>query len=296
MAKTASKVGSETRRLNDVGDQACSCSIRFFVLTHAFCNNRSPMRTLYTIVAVTLTAYVVLCAVMYVFQRSLIYHPQPRAVSAVESTMKLAVEGAEVVVTVRPHDGLNAIVYFGGNGEDVSRNLGFYAEAFPEHALYLMHYRGYGGSTGEPTEKSIVADGTSLLRQVEALHSKVAIVGRSLGSGVAVQVASHSTTSHLLLITPYDSIVDIGERMYPFLPVRWLMRDTYESGKFAPGIRIPTTIIAAEYDQQIPRASTEKLLSRFDSGIATMTVIEGVGHNDLETNRSYREALEAALK
>ncbi len=261
------------------------------------------MRTLYTILAVVLGAYVVLCAVMYVFQRSLIYHPQPRAVSAVESTMKLAVEGAEVIVTVRPHEGPNAIVYFGGNGEDVSRNLGFYAEAFPDHALYLMHYRGYGGSTGQPTEKSIVADGTLLLRQVESRHAKVAIVGRSLGSGVAVQVASQvgsrfarrPAASHLVLITPYDSIVDIGERLYPFLPVRWLMRDTYESGKFAPGIRIPTTIIAAEYDQQIPRASTEKLLSRFHSGIASMTLIEGVGHNDLESNGKYRQSLQAAL-
>ena len=253
-------------------------------------------RTLYIIIAAALVGYAGLCAAMYVFQRSLIYYPQPRAVTATESTMKLQVDGAEVVVTVRPHDGPKAIVYFGGNGEDVSQNLASYAAAFPDHALYLMHYRGYGGSTGQPTEKANVTDALALFEEVRALHPEVAIFGRSLGSGVAVQVASRVAASRLVLITPYDSIVEIGAQTYPFVPVRWLMLDTYESGKFAPGIKIPTTIIEAENDEEIPHASTEKLLSRFDPGVATLTLIEGVSHNDLGRSKKYRETLQAALK
>jgi uncharacterized protein len=131
---------------------------------------------------------------------------------------------------------------------------------------------------------------------VRALHTDVAIFGRSLGTGVALQVASQVAASRLVLISPYDSIVEIGAQMYPLLPVRWLALDTYESGRFAPRIRIPTTIIAAENDREIPRASTEKLLSRFDPGVAKMTVIEGVGHNDLGRNKKYRETLQAALR
>jgi len=113
---------------------------------------------------------------------------------------------------------------------------------------------------------------------------------------VAVKGASRVAPSRLGLITPYDSIVEIGAQMYPLLPVRWLALDTYESGKFAPRIRVPTTIIRAENDEQIPRGSTEKLMSRFDPGIARMTVIEGVGHNDLGRNKKYRETLQAALR
>jgi pimeloyl-ACP methyl ester carboxylesterase len=233
---------------------------------------------------------------MYVFQRSLIYYPQPRAVTAPQSTLKLPVDGAEVVVTVRPLDGPKAIVYFGGNGEDVSQKLDSYVNAFPDQALYLMHYRSYGGSTGQPTEKANVADGLALFEKVRALHTDVTIFGRSLGSGVAVQVASRVAASRLVLITPYDSIVEIGAQMYPLLPVRWLAIDTYESGKFAPRIRIPTTIIEAENDEEIPHASTEKLLSRFEPGVAKMTVIEGVGHNDLGMNNKYWETLQAALR
>ena len=243
-----------------------------------------------------LLAYALLCAAMYLFQRSLLYHPQPRAVTAAGATMTLPVEGAEIVVTVRPRDGPKAIVYFGGNAEDVSFNLEPYARAFPDHALYLMHYRGYGGSTGRPTEKDNVADGVALLRHVRAAHPEVAIVGRSLGSGVAVQVARQVEVARLVLITPYDSIAEIGAQAYPFVPVRWLLIDTYESGRFAAGITTPTTIIEAERDEQIPHASTQKLLGRFAPGVATHTLIEGAGHNDLDASPAYRQALQAALR
>lgn len=253
-------------------------------------------RVLYVALSFALVGYAGLCLAMYVFQRSLIYFPQPRAVTAPESTLNLPVDGADVVVTVRPRGGARAIVYFGGNGEDVSQNLGSFASAFPDQALYLMHYRSYGGSTGLPTERANVADGLVLFDKVRALHADVTIIGRSLGSGVAVQLASQVAASRLVLITPYDSVVEIGAQMYPLLPIRWLALDTYDSGAFAARIRIPTTIIRAEHDNVIPRASTEKLLSRFNPGIATLTVIEGVGHNDLGKNKQYRETLQAALR
>ena len=243
-----------------------------------------------------LIGYAGVCAAMYCFQRSLLYYPQPRHVTAPQSTMKLPVNGADFVVTVRPLDGPKAIIYFGGNGEDVSRNLDSYAKAFPDQALYLMHYRSYGGSTGQPTEKANVADGLALYQTVRGLHPDVTIIGRSLGTGVAVQLASRVEATRLVLITPYDSIVELAAQLYPWLPVRWLVLDTYESGTFAPEIRIPTTLIEAENDEEIPHSSTQKLLSRFNPGVAKLTLIEGVGHNDLEKNPKYLETLQAALR
>ena len=245
---------------------------------------------------VVIVGYAIACAAIFVFQRSFLYFPQPRSVTASEATMVLAVDGAELVVTVRPHDGPNAIVYFGGNGEDVAQNLASFSHAFPHHAIFLMHYRGYGGSSGKPSEKANIADALALVEAVRARHPDIALLGRSLGSGVAVQVASRVGASRLVLITPFDSIIEIGTEIFWYFPIRWLLSDTYESGKFAGSITIPTTLIEAENDEVIPHASTEKLLSRFKPGVATRTIIKGVGHNDLKRSNIYIETLQAALK
>ena len=251
---------------------------------------------MYLVIAALLIGYLGICVLMFVFQRSLLYFPQPRSVKAPESTLRLPVEGAELVVTLRARGGPKALVYFGGNGEDVSLNLASFAAAFPDHALYLMHYRGYGGSSGQPTEASNVADGLALFGKVRAQHAEVALMGRSLGSGVAVQVAARTDAKRLVLITPYDSIVGIAAQLYPALPVRWLMRDTYASGQFAAGIQIPTTLIEAEHDTVIPHASTAQLLARFAPGVAHRVLIEGAGHNDLEFSPKYLDTLQAALR
>lgn len=254
------------------------------------------MKALWIGLGVIAIAYVAVCVAMFVFQRSLIYHPQPRSLSAPESTMKLPVDGAEVVVTVRPHPGPKAMIYFGGNAEDVSFNLEGFAEAFPDHALYLLHYRGYGGSTGDPSEEANHGDALALFRAVHARHPDVAIVGRSLGSGVATRLASEVPAARLVLVTPFDSATELAAGLYPWLPVSLILRDRYDSGRHAPGIRIPTTIVIAENDEEIPRASSDRLAARFAKGIAAVTVLPGVGHNDLGRRKEYREALQRALQ
>lgn len=250
---------------------------------------------IYKVLAIAALAYAGVCIAMFIFQRSLIYYPQPRGVDTPDSKMTLKVDGAELVVSVRPLAGGKAIVYFGGNAEDVSQNLHSFSRNFPDHALYLLHYRGYGGSTGTPTEQANHADAASLFEIVRAQHTDITVIGRSLGSGVAVRLASERPVSRLILITPYDSIEEIAASHYPYLPVRFLLRDRYESGKYAPNIKVPTILLAAENDEVIPRTSTEKLFGRFGKGVASLKTIAGAGHNDLETKSEYFEILGAAL-
>ena len=242
------------------------------------------------------TIYLAVCAVMFAFQRSLLYYPQPRMVTAAASTMVLQVPGSRLMVTIRPHAGAKAILYFGGNGEDVSASLESFSKAFPDYALYLLHYRGYGGSGGSPSESAIHTDAFALFQKVHAQHPEVAVIGRSLGSGVAVRLASEAPVSRLLLVTPYDSIEAIAAAQYPYVPVRWLLLDRYESWKYAPGITVPTAIVVAANDEVIPRANTDKLRARFSPGVASMTVIEGVGHNDIDSAGAYLMTLQAALR
>jgi pimeloyl-ACP methyl ester carboxylesterase len=252
-------------------------------------------RTLVLLVVIAAVLYLALCAALFVFQRALIYYPQPRAVDAPETLLTLPVDDAQLLVSVRPHAGPKALIYFGGNAEDVSRSLPEFDRAFPEHALYLLHYRGYGGSTGSPSEEALARDAMALFDKVYADHPQIAVVGRSLGSGIAVRLASSRPAVKLLLITPYNSLEELAERQFRWLPVRWLLKDKYESWRYAAHITVPTRLIAAEHDEVIPGASTRRLYSQFPPGVATLQVIPGTGHNSIGNSPEYLKALENAL-
>jgi pimeloyl-ACP methyl ester carboxylesterase len=231
-----------------------------------------------------------LLALIFFFQRSLIYFPQPRSNRAA-SIMTLPSGSGSILVSIRPASGPDAVVYFGGNAEDVSLDLPGFAEVFPNDAIYLLHYPGYGGSAGHPTEKSILAAAFALFDAVHAQHANVILIGRSIGTGVAVHVASQRPVTRLVLVTPYDSLVDVAQEHYPFLPNRWLMLDKYDSWKYAPQVTAPTRIIVAGNDEVIPRASTERLRTRFKPGVVSCVVIPGVGHNSISDDPEYLSLL-----
>lgn len=249
------------------------------------------MRIFLTLLGILAVVYLAACGAIFFLQRSMIYYPQPALAASGAQRMDLAVDGAEVVVWVRPHDGPQALVYFGGNAEDVSANLASLPAAFPAHAIYLMNYRGYGGSSGTPSEKALHEDALLLLDQVHALHPDVTVMGRSLGSGVAVQLASARPVARLILVTPYEDLAGLAAVLFPYFPVRWLLRDRFESGQYAPLVKAPTLILAAERDDVIPRWSTDRLLARFASGVARMQVIAGAGHNTISEEPAYWKAL-----
>ncbi|WP_419710973.1 alpha/beta hydrolase [Pseudomonas sp. NFX224] len=248
-------------------------------------------RTLVLLVVIPAAVYLALCVALFVFQRSLIYYPQPRAVGSTETLLTLPVDDAQVLVSVRPYEGPKALIYFGGNAEDVSRSLPAFAEAFADHALYFMHYRGYGGSSGSPSEEAIARDAMTLFDKVYADHPQIAVVGRSLGSGVAVRLASSRPATRLVLITPYNSLEELAARQFRWFPVQWLLKDTFESWRYASHITVPTQLIAAEHDEVIPGSSTQRLYSHFAKGVATMQVIKGAGHNSISDSPEYFKAL-----
>jgi uncharacterized protein len=239
--------------------------------------------------------YAALCIVLFAMQRSMIYYPQPGAAESPDSTLTIPVHGATLRVSVRAHAGRKALIYFGGNAEDVSLNLPDFSAAFPDRALFLLHYRGYGGSSGSPSEQAIQGDAMALFDQVGLQYSDIAVIGRSLGSGVAVHLASLRPVSSLVLVTPYDSIQELAARQFPYFPIRWLLTDKFESWRYAPAIHSPTLLLAAANDEVIPRASTEQLYGAFSPGVASLTVIPEVGHNTISSSPLYLEGIRAAL-
>lgn len=235
--------------------------------------------------------YFGLCGALFIFQRSLIYFPQPGSGDDRTTTVALPTASARVLVATRPIEGTRALLYFGGNAEDVSLSMPNLASTFPDHAIYLLHYRGYGGSSGRPSEQALFADALALFDEVRPKHPSVDVVGRSLGSGIAVYVASVRPVARLVLVTPYYSLQQLAALQYPYVPVKWLLLDKFESWRFAPHVTAPTLIIAAEHDEVVPRTSTELLQSRFKNGLTSFRVVAGTSHNTISSSTEYTQLL-----
>jgi len=249
-----------------------------------------PLPKLLGVTAVLVGAvYLAACALFYLAQDRLIYYPAARGFDTPAFTLPRG--DAAVLVSTNGVDSDQAIVYFGGNAEDVSRAVATLAGAFPGATVYAMHYRGYGGSGGEPSEQALVADGIALLRQVRQAHPRVTAVGRSLGSAVAVQVAASGPVDRLVLVTPFNSIAELAADQFPLFPTRLLLRDRYESWRFARGLDVPTTIIVAADDRVVPKWSSLKLADAFPPGVAEVVVIADAGHNNVSDSVGYAAAL-----
>jgi fermentation-respiration switch protein FrsA (DUF1100 family) len=238
--------------------------------------------------------YLAACAALAFFQRSFIYYPQAAVIASQAKIERLPIANANVLATVREHTGPAAVIFFGGNGDTAALQLPSLVETFPDRAIYLLNYRGYGGSSGRPTEKALQADGLVLFDYVSEKHQDIIVIGRSLGSGIAIRVAARRPASLLILVTPFSSILEIAQRQFPYFPVRWLLVDKYESWRYAPDVRAPTLLIAADRDEVVPRSSTEELYAHFRGGVASLMLIPNTDHNSIMGNVEYVGALKNA--
>ncbi|GAB3437094.1 alpha/beta hydrolase [Massilia solisilvae] len=159
-----------------------------------------------------------------------------------------------------------AVLYFGGRSEEVSWVARDAGRMFPNMTVLAMNYRGYGNSHGDPAETHMVDDGCALFDwltgngYVDA--GRIAVVGRSLGSGVAIQVAKERPAHAVVLITPYDSVLAIAKRRFRGMPIEYMLRHRFESIKYAPALKAPTYVLRAERDDVIPHSHTDQLVAK----------------------------------
>ncbi len=247
-------------------------------------------RMFWSIVTIVIGVYVGLCGVMFFMQRSLIYMPTP--VTAMhELAIVLDVPGARLRISSRQRGGAKAVLFFGGNAEDVAYAIPELATAFPDRAIYALHYRGYSGSGGTPSEAALRADAKAVFAMVHDQHPDVLVIGRSLGTSLAIQLAAEEPVSRLVLITPFRSIREIATRVVPFLPVSILLRDPYKSWRYAPRVTCPTTIIAASHDEVVPAVDTRRLFEEFKPGVATFIMIDDADHNSVSNTDEFWKAV-----
>lgn len=230
--------------------------------------------------------YFAVAVLLFSVQRDMLYRPSVEE-NHPYITESFPVNGENIKVIVLNQDKNDAILYFGGNGESVARGAAGISSALPDHAIYLVNYRGYGGSSGEPTEKGIYADAQAIYDIVSQDHETLSVVGQSLGTGVATYLASTRPVTKTVLIAPYDSIQHVVQDMYPIFPMPVLLLDKYRSIDRVDQISSPTLILIAELDELIPAKYSNLLIEKFPEALLRVEIIEGVGHNDIGRNPRY---------
>lgn len=246
------------------------------------------------IVVILFSVYMIALAVLAYFQRSFLYFPTP----SVQHGMKeidLHVKEATLKVIVLNEGRKKAILYFGGNAEVLAGNIASFGAHFKDHTLYLAHYRGYGGSSGVPTEQSLYEDALVLYDIFKKSHDEVAVVGRSIGSGVATYLASKRDVKKLVLITPFDSVEKLAQERFPIFPIGLILQDKYDSLSRAGSIRAHVCILIAQKDEIVPNENSIRLYRGFDPAKVSQSVFEDVGHNDIHRAKAYFSTIEHFL-
>jgi len=242
------------------------------------------------IVTSVLILYALACAFLYLKQRSLLFFPLPENTHV--DARAIWIESGEVKLKLwKFNQGKPAIIYFGGNSEAVEDNIQIFTTLFKQYTVYLLNYRGYGGSSGSPSEQGLKQDALAVYDQLAAQHSSVSVIGRSLGSGVACHLAAHRDVDKLVLITPYDSILNVAKSHYFYFPVRWLLKDTFDSVALAPALHNRTQVLIAEHDQVIPVKHSWNLIKALTHAQLETQVIAGASHNDILARSTTQQLL-----
>jgi hypothetical protein len=257
-----------------------------------------------TLVALLGAAYVGVVALLFFAQEWLLFPgaglpsqrlEQPRAPERL--TLRVG-DGAELhgMLLRAPDTGADLLLGFGGNAQDaeiLAQDLGV---DFPDLHVGVFHYRGYGPSTGRPSEAALLADALTIHDTLtERLRpARTYAIGISLGSAVAAWLSQERRLAGLILITPFDSIEAIAKEAYFWLPVGLLLRHRFPSIEFMAGNRTPVAVIAAERDRVVRPERTKVLVERLPN-LVFHRVLAGAAHNTLYQVPAYAEALKEAF-
>lgn len=242
-----------------------------------------------------LAVYIGLLGILYVMQRSLLYVPEKTRPSLVE----YKAEELFKVVTVRTEDGLAlegwyhppltsdmpTIIWFHGNAQH--HGARFHAAkgyAAAGYGVLLAGYRGYGGNPGSPSEAGLYKDGYAWLEalssQLNTRPEQAVLYGESLGTGIAIEMATRVKVGAIVLQAPYTSMVDAAFYHYPYVPVRWLLKDRYDNMSKISRIQAPLLIFHGMKDTVIPIRLAAALYDAAPEP-KKFTEIERAGHGDL---------------
>jgi len=258
--------------------------------------------TLFILVSI----YLLVCLLLYISQEKFIFFPAKLSPNYPFSQFK---NFDEVLFPVSENVTIHAlhfnvdnskgiVLYFHGNARGLE-SWGFAAEEFVEqgYEVLMPDYRGYGKSSGTINEQGFYSDANYIYKYLldKYKEENIIIYGRSLGTGIACELARQSNPKMLVLVTPYLSIVKLSQKAMPILPISLLLKFRFENDKKIDQIKCPIHIFHGTKDELIPLDHAVKLAS-LSGQQSILTIIEGSEHNNITEFSEYKNKLKKLLQ
>ncbi len=255
-----------------------------------------------------LAVYVMMMALLFVFQRYLVYFPT-RGLETTPSLIGLAYEDVWMTTAdeVKIHgwfvpadSARGTLLFCHGNAGNIAHRLD-YARIFQQRRLnvFLFDYRGYGQSDGTPTEAGTYRDGEAawrfLVEQKQLASQRIVILGESLGGGIATYLAEQVRPGGLILQSVFTSVPDIGAAAYPMFPIRLLARIRYPNLERMARITCPSLIIHSQHDEIIPFQHAEALFAAANPPKKLLDIVGDHNEGPFISGARYLDGLDAFL-
>lgn len=245
--------------------------------------------------------YIFLLLVIFIFQRNLLYVPAGKYHSPERFGLKNFEE-----VSIKTSDGLSlaawyrdvesknyTIIYLHGNAS----NLGWKAYLYKllsnlEFGVLALEYRGYFGNPGSPSEEGLYEDARSainfLVNEKNISSENIILIGRSLGTGVAIKMATEFDLHSLILFSPYDSIAEVAQLHYWYLPAKYMIKDRFDALSIAHKVEEQVFIFHGNDDDIIPITNGRNLYEAIKSQ-KEFIELQGKGHNDIDLKNILKD-------
>jgi fermentation-respiration switch protein FrsA (DUF1100 family) len=246
-----------------------------------------------------LVFYAAFIGLLYFAQRGMMYLPDrsrvpPASVGFAQAAEELLTteDGERIVIWhVPPRGDRPIVIYFQGNGGGLSlRAPRFQALVSDGTGLIAVAYRGYSGSSGRPTEEGLIADARAAYAFAAERYKpdRIALWGESLGGGVAVALAAEKPVGRIVLEAPFTSAANVAAGVYPFVPVRFLMKDQFRSDERIGKVKAPILIMHGERDGVVPFRHGERLYEMIRGPKRFVRFPQG-GHEGLDAHGALAE-------